>query len=234
MKSLLDKYLSWFPPYRMAMGGYWYYSYVRERRYAPKEFCSCGTEVVIAPGVLIECPEKMKIGHGVRIGANCHIDATGGFQIGNCSGLGMDCTVLTLDHQPGEKHIPFDDTRIIRPVVIEDCVWVGRQVCILPGVTIGEGAIVGLGAVVRQDVPPCAMVVGNPARVVGYRDKDHYYSLKKNGATRPVSSHCSRLRIPPEMREKYGGLLRDIGYDVNAVEFSADSVERERQKSVFR
>lgn len=58
------------------------------------------------------------------------------------------------------------DKRIIR---IGNDVWIGANACILPGVTIGDGAVVGAGAIVTKDIPPFAIVVGNPARVIKYR-----------------------------------------------------------------
>jgi maltose O-acetyltransferase len=54
-------------------------------------------------------------------------------------------------------------------VVIGDRVWIGYRAIVLPGVSIGEGAVVGAGAVVTKDVEPCAIVAGNPARKVGER-----------------------------------------------------------------
>ncbi len=215
MPKLMQKILSWCPLYKMAMGGYWYYRHVQERRYDLSQFCRCGRDVEIGEGVVIRFPERMKIGDGVYIAEDCSIDATGGFQIGNSSGLAQNTTVLTIDHQAGEESVPFGNTRTVKPVVIEDCVWVGKNVSILPGVTIGEGAIIGLGAVVRQNVPPCAIVMGNTARIVGYRDKEHYFARKNSGALRPVSLRCTRLWIPPEMKQKYHGLLKEIGYDVD-------------------
>lgn len=57
----------------------------------------------------------------------------------------------------------------IKPVIIEDNVWIGARVCILPGVTIGEGSVIGACAVVPKSVPPYSVVIGNPARVVKTR-----------------------------------------------------------------
>ncbi len=57
-----------------------------------------------------------------------------------------------------------------QPIWIQDNVWIGFDACILPGVTIGEGAIVGARSVVTQDVPPYTVVAGNPARVVRQLD----------------------------------------------------------------
>ena len=57
----------------------------------------------------------------------------------------------------------------IRPICIEDDVWIGDNVIILPGVHVGQGAILGAGSVIREDVPPYAVMVGNPAFVMRYR-----------------------------------------------------------------
>ena len=64
-------------------------------------------------------------------------------------------------------------------VTIEDNVWIGAHAKICPGVTIHEGAVVGMGAVVTKDVPKCAVVGGNPAVVLKYRDKNTYKKLVK-------------------------------------------------------
>lgn len=168
--------------------------------------------------VVIRSPDKMKIGNGVHIADHCFIDAAGGFQIGNYSGMGKNTVVLTTDHQAEGESIPFDDTRIVKPVVIGDCVWVGQNVSVLPGVTIGDGAIIGLGTVVRQDIPPCAIVIGNPARVVGYRDKEHFYTLLRSGAARPPGVGRRRYCVPVQMRRKYYKLLKEVGYSTGSEE----------------
>jgi len=84
-----------------------------------------------------------------------------------------------------------------------------------PVLVIGGGNATAKSAVVAKDVPPLAVVVGNPARIVKYRDKEEYYSLKNSGAARSVSRRCTRLWIPPEMQQKYHNLLQEVGYDVD-------------------
>ncbi len=201
----------------MAVGGYWYYNRSQEGRYRRTDFCSCGEDVEIGRSVHIRSPGRMKIGNGVFIAGDCFIDAIGGVQVGNYCALAGRVTILTLDHQHrGAESLPYGETRIVKPVVIEDYVWVGMYACILPGVTIGEGAIIGLGAVVPRDVPSRAIVVGNPGRVVGYREKEAYDSLKNRGAVRSAVRRCGRLWIPPEIRSKYRDLLMEVGYDVDA------------------
>ena len=59
--------------------------------------------------------------------------------------------------------------------------WFGSRVTIVGNVTIGEGAIIAAGAVVCKDVPPLAIVGGNPAKIIGYRDEEHFNKLKNDG-----------------------------------------------------
>ncbi|WP_407461931.1 acyltransferase, partial [Methanobrevibacter sp.] len=68
-----------------------------------------------------------------------------------------------------------------KDVVIEDNVWLGNRVIVLPGVRIGEGAIIQAGSVVVKDIPKCAIAGGHPANVFSLRDADHYEELKKEG-----------------------------------------------------
>lgn len=70
-------------------------------------------------------------------------------------------------------------TYIYKNVEIGDCVWLGSRVIILPGTKIGEGAIIQAGSVVHGDIPECAIVGGNPAKVFKYRDIEHYKNLKE-------------------------------------------------------
>jgi maltose O-acetyltransferase len=85
--------------------------------------------------------------------------------------MGPDVVILAVNHR-FSGHAPmidqgYDDPRL---VTIGDDVWIGTRAIVLPGVTIGTGAIVGAGAVVTKDVPENAIVAGNPARVMKLRD----------------------------------------------------------------
>lgn len=87
--------------------------------------------------------------------------------------IGPEASILTLGHDPQSPD--FADKG--GDVVIKDRVWIGYRAIILPGVTIGEGAVVGAGSVVTRDVDPYAVVAGNPARPVGTRSSDLDYRL---------------------------------------------------------
>ena len=89
--------------------------------------------------------------------------------------------ILTQNHDFEGTALPYDASVVVKDVVINDNVWVGMDVLILPGVVVGEGAIVQAGSVVAIDIPPLAIVGGNPARPIKYRDEGHYKRLKQDG-----------------------------------------------------
>ena len=75
------------------------------------------------------------------------------------------------------RHLEFIDPL---PVVIEENVWVGFEVIILPGVTIGKGAVIGCRTIISEDVPEYAVVVGNPSRIIKYLDANDTNEVKGN------------------------------------------------------
>ena len=120
-------------------------------------------------------------------GDNCNFNGMtvlggGNVTFGDNFHSGENCRIITQNHNfdHGEA-IPYDATKIKKTIVIGDNVWLGDSVIIVGNVTIGEGAIVGAGAVVTKDVPAGAIVGGNPARLIRYRDMDHYNRLKAEG-----------------------------------------------------
>lgn len=82
------------------------------------------------------------------------------------------------DYDYGDA-IPYGNTYVSRFVEIGDFVWLGSDVTISGNVKIGEGAIIAIGSVVVKDVPPFAIVGGNPAKIIKYRDIEHFNKLKK-------------------------------------------------------
>lgn len=98
------------------------------------------------------------------------IAGTGGAYIGNGVRIAGHAVIMTHNHCFDRVDIPIFQQGIeTAPIYIEDDVWIGARVTVLPGVRIGTGAVIGAGAVVTEDVPPRALVVGVPARVVRYR-----------------------------------------------------------------
>lgn len=110
------------------------------------------------------------------------IQGNGNVIIGDNFHSGIECMIITSIHNYDKGNaLPYDNTIISKDVIIEDNVWLGNRVTILPGVKIGEGAIIQAGSVVVKDVEKYAIAGGHPAKTFKYRDIDHYEKLKKEG-----------------------------------------------------
>lgn len=125
--------------------------------------------------------ESLQLGKNIHIGRHSAIMADGGVTIGDNVVISFNCVLWSIDHRYEGDSLPYDKARIRRPIVIHDNVWIGRNVIVRGGVTIGEGAVVAMGSVVTQDVPPLALVGGNPARVQKFRDAGRYTTNKAEG-----------------------------------------------------
>ncbi|MCX7048574.1 MAG: acyltransferase [Candidatus Sumerlaeota bacterium] len=99
--------------------------------------------------------------------------------IGDNFHSGPDCLFITQFHNYDHGNaIPYDDTNIVRDIIIEDNVWLGSRVIVLGGATIGEGAIIQAGSCVVGSIPKYAIAGGHPAKVFKQRDIEHYEKLK--------------------------------------------------------
>lgn len=140
-------------------------------------FRRAGMNINVERGVFFGDGSELEIGDNSGIGVNCRI--LGPVSIGNDVMMAPDVIIQTRSHRFDCVDVPMrlQGSRDTQAVVISDDVWIGTRVIILPGVTVGRGAIVGAGAVVTKDVPEYAIVGGNPARIIRYR-----------GQTRPNES----------------------------------------------
>ena len=121
-----------------------------------------------------------KLGKNVNFNG-MQIDGRGNVSIGNNFHSGKDCKMITQIHNYQGNAIPYDDTYILKDIVIEDNVWLGDRVIVLGGVTIGEGAIIQAGSVVTSNIPKLGIAGGHPAKVFKSRDAEHYYRMKNEG-----------------------------------------------------
>ena len=107
------------------------------------------------------------LGRRSLIGENCVLRGQGGISIGDDVYLGTAVQVLAVNHIFADTARPISHQGITaQGIAIEDGAWIGSGAILLDGVRVGGNAVVGAGAVVNCDVPPCCVAVGNPARVV--------------------------------------------------------------------
>lgn len=126
--------------------------------------------IAIGGARIFEKP-TVRIGDRVFIGTNFTCSVAKEIVIEDDVLISSDCVISDYSGHPTDPAARVagvqQDPNDVRPVRICRNAWVGRRVIILPGVTIGEGAIVGAGSVVTKDVPPYQLCAGNPGRIIG-------------------------------------------------------------------
>lgn len=143
---------------------------------------SVGNNVHICKNYSISSPSRVHLHNDVWIGENFFAKTEGNLEIGRGTIISRNVEIWTSNHNYNSTDLamlPYDRRMNYKPVRIGENVWIGSRVIILPGVTIGEGAVIGAGAVITKDVPACAVVGGNPAKVLKYRDFNQYRLLKE-------------------------------------------------------
>ena len=130
-----------------------------------------GDGVFIGRNTILSCKNgDIELADGVNIGFNCEVFSASRVTIGKSVLMAAYSYVIGGDHDFSDpSKTVLEQTRTSAGVAIGDSVWMGAGAKILDGVTIGHGAVIGAGAVVRESVPPSAIAVGIPARVVASR-----------------------------------------------------------------
>lgn len=136
---------------------------------ASRIISKCGENINIEKGANFGTGKNIEIGNNSGIGVNCYI--RGPLKIGNDVMMGPEVIILTNSHNFDSLDMPMNlqGNNDPKKVIIGNDVWIGTRVIILPGVKVGDGAILGAGAIVTKDVEPYAIVGGNPAKVIKYR-----------------------------------------------------------------
>jgi len=164
LRSLLDPG-AWFHLFRMV-------HYVRYSHVGPKRRMALGEGSSLAPNVSLRNGERIQIGRHCHIGERSYLwagDSTGRIIIGDFVSFAPEVFVTASDYR-FTKGIPFrQQPKNEKDIIIGNDVWLGTRVVVTAGVTIGDGCIVGAGAVVTKDLPPDSIAVGVPAKVVAKR-----------------------------------------------------------------
>ncbi|MBY8155783.1 acyltransferase [Vibrio fluvialis] len=129
---------------------------------------------------IIHRADLVKLGDHVSIGRNFFIRAGGNIEIGSYTHISRNVTIHSINHNISGSLLPYDRNDICRDVIIGKYVWIGMNVQILPGVHIGDGAVIGMGTVVSKDVSAGEVIVGSSFRVIRHRDNQHTEELIAN------------------------------------------------------
>jgi len=132
-------------------------------------FCGLSKDIEICEFVKVHGPGKIRIGGYSRIASEVILDGRGGLIIGGYALNGFKSILMTCSHQFGGLEPVISQGMESAPISIGTDVWLGARVIVLPGVTIGDHAVIGAGAVVTQSIPRNAIAVGNPAHVIRSR-----------------------------------------------------------------
>lgn len=131
-----------------------------------ERFGAVGEGAVVRPPFHCDYGFNISLGAGVFLNFNCVILDVVAVTIGDRTQIGPGVQILTADH-PRDPVVRAQGLEFGRPVRIGRNVWIGGGAIILPGVTVGDDAVIGAGSVVTRDVPAGATAFGNPARVRG-------------------------------------------------------------------
>ena len=133
-------------------------------------FRSAGSRLLIYPHVYIVFSDHIDAGDRLAINVGTYIDGRGGIRFGDNVLIGPHCSIISVEHGHERIDVPMaaQPYKFV-PVNIGNDVWIGANSCIRAGVTIGDGCIIGANAVVTRDIPPYAVAVGVPARIISYR-----------------------------------------------------------------
>jgi maltose O-acetyltransferase len=157
-----------------------------------------GENVIIEIGSFSNS-QNIKISNNVYIGPGAFWNGLGGIEIHENVIIGPKSIIWTCNHNyNSDKLLPYDEIEILKKVVIEKNVWVGLNVSIAPGVHINEGAIIGLGSVVVNDIPALAIAAGNPAKVIKYRNRRLY----EEALSKEANSYLE-AKIKQDLKKQY-------------------------------
>lgn len=135
--------------------------------FAKRIFNEIGKNVNIETGAIFN--PNIKIGDNSSIGVRCEL--VGNVEIGKNVMMGPEVIFYTQNHQFRDKNKTIMEQGYEKEekIIVEDDVWIGRRVIILPGVTIKKGTVIGAGAIVTKTFPEYSIIAGNPAKVIGFR-----------------------------------------------------------------
>lgn len=149
----------------------WQIGYAFRRLLARGIFKRCGKNIIIKQNAYFGTGELIEIGDDSQIGHNAKI--SNDLIIGNDVIMGPDVVIWSVAHEFSRTDIPIrlQGATPAKPMVIDNDAWLGQRAIIMPGIEIGDHAIIGAASVVTKDVPAYAIVGGVPAHILRYRNR---------------------------------------------------------------
>jgi acetyltransferase-like isoleucine patch superfamily enzyme len=135
---------------------------------------SIGKESFIFMDCTFDCTVHFSMKNNSVINTKCRLDNKAGIHIGENVSVSQEVMILSADHDPSSATFAARD----KAVYIEDYVFIGSRAIVMPGVTIGKGAVVAAGAVVTHNVEPYTIVAGVPAKFIKHRSQYLNYTIK--------------------------------------------------------
>lgn len=154
-----------------------------QQRLMRELFAECGENVFIQRPLYANWGgSHVHMGSNIYANFNLTLVDDGHIYIGDWVKLGPNVTIVTAGHPVLPELRKDPALQFNKDVHIEECVWIGAGVIVLPGVTIGKNSVIGAGSVVTRDIPENVVAVGNPCRVmrpIGDRDRETFFRDEK-------------------------------------------------------
>jgi acetyltransferase-like isoleucine patch superfamily enzyme len=210
------------------------------KQYLPlkSDLGACGRNAILEYPIRFEHPQSVFIEENVKIRSGCQIinSASEKVVIKKYTAIAVGCTIITNTHKSvvtiphillGASHISDKSTDII----IEEDVWIGANVTLLAGACLRRGCIVGAGAIVSKEVPPYAVVVGAPAKIISKKFELEDV-LKHEAALYPESQRLSKSYLELVFSKYYNG-LKTFGSAMEITEIALDKINNYKRHIDF-
>jgi maltose O-acetyltransferase len=129
----------------------------------------CGKNFKVCDNVVIKYPSEISVGNNICFNQNSYIVGKGGLAIGDNVMTGAGVKMVTTSHSMDIENDMMYQAIVAKPITIENNVWIGFDVVIMSGITIGTGSVIGASSVVTKNIPAYSVAVGIPSKIIKKR-----------------------------------------------------------------
>jgi maltose O-acetyltransferase len=183
----------------------------RRRDQLIKSLGGIGEGVELDPSVTLNFPQRIVLGEHIYIGPRTELLGRGGLNICSHTIISSDVVIMTSIHRyQGAAMLPYDEVELLRSVTIGIGAWIGMRAIVLPGVVLGDGCVVGAGAVVTKSWEDGSIIAGNPACLIKRRDMSEFRRLAASGQWYLFRKHTEGI-VKREQRDSEAWLRSNSG-----------------------